>query len=69
MPIVKALNLFAHHYDLNLITSPDVTGTVTVDFKGLPFKKSMDVILDTYGYYWSRDGSLIRVYKYETEDF
>ncbi|MCP4265300.1 MAG: hypothetical protein GY777_06955 [Candidatus Brocadiaceae bacterium] len=69
MPIVKALDLFAHNYDLNLITSPDVTGVVTVDFKDLPFKKSMDVILDAYGYYWSRDGSLIRVYKYETEIF
>ncbi|MCP5005638.1 MAG: hypothetical protein GY941_17140 [Planctomycetes bacterium] len=69
MPIVKALELFAHNYDLNLITSPDVTGTVTVDFKDLPFEKSMDVILDAYGYYWSRDGSLIRVYKYETKIF
>ncbi len=69
MSIVKALDLFAHNYDLNLITSPDVTGVVTVDFKDLPFKKSMDVILDAYGYYWSRDGSLIRVYKYETEIF
>ncbi len=69
MPIVKALELFARNYDLNLIASPDVTGTVTVDFKNLPFKKSMDVILDAYGYYWSRDGSLIRVYKYETEIF
>ncbi len=69
MPIVKALELFAHNYDLNLITSPDVTGIVTVDFKDLPFEKSMDVILDAYGYYWSRDGSLIRVYKYETEIF
>lgn len=69
MPIVKALVLFARNYDLNLITSPDVTGMVTVDFKGLPFKKSMDVILDAYGYYWSRDGSLIRVYKYESEIF
>ena len=69
MPIVKALDLFARNYDLNLITSPDVTGMVTVDFKDLPFKKSMDVILDAYGYYWSRDGSLIRVYKYETEIF
>ena len=69
MPIVKALVLFARNYDLNLITSPDVTGTVTVDFKDLPFKKSMDVILDAYGYYWSRDGSLIQVYKYETEIF
>ncbi len=69
MPIVKALVLFARNYDLNLITSPDVTGTVTVDFKDLPFKKSMDVILDAYGYYWLRDGALIRVYKYETEIF
>ncbi len=49
MPIVKALELFARNYDLNLITSPDVTGKVTVDFKDLPFKKSMDVILDAYG--------------------
>ncbi|GAX62694.1 type II secretory system protein [Candidatus Scalindua japonica] len=69
MPIVKALDLFAHNYDLNLITSPDVTGVVTVDFKDLPFEKSMDVILDAYGYYWLRDGPLIRVYKYETEIF
>ncbi len=69
MPIVKALELFARSYDLNLITSPDVTGTVTVDFKDLPFEKAMDVILDAFGYYWSKDGTLIRVYKYETETF
>ncbi len=69
MPILKALELFAHNYDLNLIASPDVTGIVTVDFKDLPFERSMDVILEAYGYYWSRDGSLIRVYKYETEIF
>ena len=69
MPIVMALDLFARNYDLNLITSPDVTGMVTVDFKDLSFEKSMDVILDAYGYYWSGEGSLIRVYKYETEIF
>jgi MSHA biogenesis protein MshL len=69
IPIVMALDLFARNYDLNIIASPDVTGTVTVDFKDLSLEKSMEVILDAYGYYWSRDGSLIRVYKYETEIF
>lgn len=69
MSIVMALDLFAHDNDLNIISSPDVTGAVTVDFKGLPFKQAMEAILDAHGYYWSKEDSLIRVYKYETKLF
>ncbi len=69
MPIVRALDLFAHDNDLNIIASPDVTGTVTVDFKDLSLEESMEVILDVYGYYWLQEGPVIRVYKHETEIF
>ncbi len=69
IPIVTALDLFAHSHDLNIITSPEITGMVTVDFKDLPFEKAMEVILDAHGYYWSKEGNLIRVFKYETKMF
>jgi MSHA type pilus biogenesis protein MshL len=69
MPLTTALDLFARTYGLNIISSPDVAGNVTVDFNGLPFEKAMEAILDAYGYYWVKEEDLIRVYKYETRIF
>ncbi len=69
MPIPKALELFARINKLNMVVSPDVTGEVRVNFKGLSLERSMEAILDAYGYYWQKEEGLIRVYKLETKTF
>lgn len=69
LDIKDALALFARSNDLNIVSDPDVVGTVTVDFRNLPLEKSMEAILDTFGYFADIDGGLIRVRKMKTEFF
>ena len=69
MPLVDALTLFGRSNQLNIMVGPEVQGTVTVDFQGLSLEKAMQALLDAHGYYWSRDGELIRVRRFETRLF
>ncbi len=69
LDVKDALALFARSNELNIVPDPDVTGTVTVDFRNLSLEKSMDAILDTFNYFAEIDGGLIRVRKTKTAFF
>src|SRR5688572_16193260 len=69
LDVKDALALFARSNDLNIVPDPDISGKVTVDFRNLPLEKSMEAILDTFGYFAEIDGGLIRVRKMRTEFF
>ncbi|RMH33606.1 MAG: hypothetical protein D6690_11700 [Nitrospirae bacterium] len=69
MPLTDALRLFAQAHRLNIVVSPEVHGTITVDFQGLPLDKAMVALLDSHGYYWTRENGLIRVQRWETRSF
>jgi len=69
MNIRDALRLFARANDLNMIIEPEIRGNITVKFKNLPFKQAMEAILDSYGFYWSQNNGLYKVFRYETKIF
>lgn len=69
MPLADALRMFARLHRLNLVMIPEIHGTITVDFRGLPLDKAMAALLDAHGYYWTKDGRLIRVRRLETRTF
>ena len=69
MRFVDALALFAKANNLNIVTSPEVTGVVTVDFRGLPLEKAMAALLEAHGYYWEEDNGLIFVRRWQTKFF
>ncbi|NCY22028.1 hypothetical protein EBX31_08740, partial [bacterium] len=67
MEITDALALFARLNDLNIVPSPEVKGTVTVDFRGLNLDRALEAILESKGYYAEEQGGLIRVKGLETK--
>jgi hypothetical protein len=69
LPVVDALALFARLNQLNIVPDPEVSGMVTVDFRGLTLDKAMEAILESLGAYAEEDGGLIRVRGMETKIF
>lgn len=69
LDIKDALVLFAKTFELNILPDPEVTGTITVDFRNLPLEKAMDALLDVFGYYAEYDRGLIRVKAVASEMF
>ncbi len=67
LPVVDALALFARSNQLNIVASPDIKGTVTVDFHDLPLERAMSALLEAYGYYWEKQDDLIKVKKFKTK--
>ncbi|MGD9850701.1 MAG: type II secretion system protein GspD [Nitrospirales bacterium] len=67
LPIMDALALFARSHRLNIVASPDVTGTITVDFHDLPLERAMTALLEAHGYYWERENDLIQVHRFKTK--
>jgi len=67
MDIRMALATFANKYDLNIIPDKDVTGTVTVSFSKLTLGQALDALLDANGYYFEKNGDIIRVRNMETK--
>ncbi|MEZ5276758.1 MAG: secretin N-terminal domain-containing protein [Opitutaceae bacterium] len=68
-PIKQALSLFARANKLNIVADLDILGEVTVEFQDLPLDYAMRALLDANGYYFVKDGPLIRVRKTETRLF
>jgi MSHA type pilus biogenesis protein MshL len=69
LPLRRALELFGEAYGLNMVIDEEVTGTVNVDFKDLPFSQAMSALLDSKGYYFTRRENLIHVKSTETRVF
>lgn len=69
VPIKEALVLFAHANGLNVVPDLDVKGEVTVDFTNLPLNLAMSALLEANGYYFTQEGSLLRVRNQEARLF
>jgi MSHA type pilus biogenesis protein MshL len=54
---------FSRQSELNIVVDPDVSGTVTVDFKEVSFEEALDYLLGPLGLVYVRRGSFIRVSK------
>ncbi len=69
LPVRDALGLLAKAHNLNIVADPDVTGTVSVDFKDVPLSKAFDILLSNLGYSWEDDRGVIRVHSTITRTF
>jgi MSHA biogenesis protein MshL len=61
LPLRQALALFARANRLNIVPDLEVDGMVTVEFHDLPLAEAMQALLDAHGYYFEREGRLLRV--------
>ena len=66
LPLIDALALFARSNQLNIVTGPEITGSVTVDFHDLRLQRAMSALLEAHGYYWEHHEDLIQVRKFKT---
>ena len=59
--IQDVIRLLAKKHGLNIVTSPDVTGEITVSLKNVDIKKALDSIVKMNGYEWFQEGNIIMV--------
>ena len=64
--IRNVLKVLAYKSGTNVVTTPEVTGTVTIQLNDVPWKKALEVILSTYGYGYERQGNIIMVMPIES---
>ena len=69
VPMKQALTLFARANNLNIVPDLDVDGDVTVEFRELPLDLAMGALLEANGYYFAREGRLLRVRNHESRLF
>lgn len=59
--IRNVFKILALKSGVNIVASPQVTGTVTIQLTDVPWKQALDVILQTYGYAYDHKGNIILV--------
>lgn len=59
--INNVLRILSLKSRVNIVTGPEVTGTVTIRLEDVPWEKALDVVLRTYGYVYERKDNVIRV--------
>ncbi len=65
--IQDVLRLLAKKHKLNIITSPDVKGEITVSLKKVKIKRALDAIVKMNGFEWFQEGNIIMVKPFEKE--
>lgn len=59
--IKTVLRSISEFSGVNIITAPDVEGSVVIHLKNMPWKEALDSILKSQGYGWRDDYGIIRV--------
>lgn len=59
--IRSVLKIISLKTGINIVASPDVTGTVSVYLDNTPWDKALEVILSTYGFGYERKANIIMV--------
>ena len=59
--IQDVLRLLAKKHRLNIITSPEVQGKITVSLKNVKIKKALDAIVKINGFEWFQEDNIIMV--------
>jgi len=65
--IQDVLKLLAKKHGLNIITSPDVVGKISVSLKGVKIRNALDSIIKMNGYEWFQENNIIMVKSAGTE--
>ncbi len=63
--ILNVLKIIAYKSGINIVTTPEVMGNVTVRLVDVPWERALDVILKTYGFGYERQENIILVTKAE----
>jgi len=63
--INNVLKIISYKSGINIVTTPDVIGNVSVRLSDVPWETAMDIILKTYGFGYQRQGNVILVTKLE----
>ncbi|MDP2928149.1 MAG: hypothetical protein Q8N80_05070 [Candidatus Omnitrophota bacterium] len=63
--ITNVLKIISYKSGINIVTTPDVIGNISVRLADVPWEIAMDVILKTYGFGYQRQGNVILVTKIE----
>ncbi len=63
--ISNVLKIISYKSGVNIVTTPDVIGNVSVRLSDVPWEIALDVILKTYGFGSQRQGNIILVTKVE----
>lgn len=59
--IRNVLKIISYKAGVNIVTTPDVIGNVTIRLTDVPWQKALDVILKTYGFAYERQGNIVTV--------
>jgi len=63
--IASVLKIISYKSGVNIVTTPDVAGNISVRLSDVPWEMALDVILKTYGFGSQRQGNVILVTKIE----
>lgn len=59
--IRNVLKIISYKAGVNIVTTPEVIGNVTIRLVDVPWDKALDVILKTYGFGYEKQGNIITV--------
>ncbi|MDD5505647.1 MAG: secretin and TonB N-terminal domain-containing protein, partial [Candidatus Omnitrophica bacterium] len=63
--ISNVLKIISYKSGVNIVTTPDVAGNVSVRLNDVPWEIALEVILKTYGFGYQKQGNIILVTKVE----
>ena len=63
--IQNVLKIISYKSGVNIVSTPDVIGNVTIKLVDVPWETALDVLLKTYGFGYQRQGNIILVTKLE----
>ncbi len=63
--IRNVLKIISYKSGVNIVTTPEVMGTVTIKLTDVPWQTALDVLLKTYGFGYQKQGNIILVTKME----
>ncbi|MBN1522243.1 MAG: secretin and TonB N-terminal domain-containing protein, partial [Candidatus Aureabacteria bacterium] len=59
--IRNVLRIFSHKTGINIVAGKEVSGTVTITLRDVPWEKALKLVLNINGYGYVRDGNVIKV--------
>ncbi len=63
--IASVLKIISYKSGVNIVTTPDVAGNISVRLSDVPWEMALDVILKTYGFGYQKQGNVILVTRIE----
>lgn len=59
--IKDVLRVLAYESEVNIVAGPEVTGLVSIQLDNVPWKRALDVVVETYGYAYDQRDNIVTV--------